>query len=210
MLKKALEPVKTILSKLKHQIRYRSRAFPSFIDEYKNSWIYWSSSFAGGLFGVLSQPSWRPISTIVVVAVFILPSIGYYWKNQPFGLFCTYRSIDHGSQKPAVGEESNEIATPSGDGFEIDIEIGTKERINNVDLQINTPDEAPIDFVDECGSWDEFDYDSCVYTAQDVGDEQWAVAIYLENLGLNSHCDNYCEIVDLNSGKEVLSVALHE
>jgi hypothetical protein len=49
-----------------------------------------------------------------------------------------------------------------------------------------------------------------VYTAKNVENKNWAITIYLENRGLKKSVSNTCDITDMNSGRELLSIKLHE
>lgn len=201
--------VSSYLTDLSRQLKYRCNEIPPFIEKYKQSWVYWSTSFIGGLFGVLSQSSWRPYSTATLVMIFLIPPVLYYWENQPFAISCTYRSIDHDTGKTNIREESNKVATPSGDGFEIDLEIEINDQIEDLSMAFCPPEGAPITFVDEYGSWDNFDYVEDVYRVEGAEADKWTVAVYLENDGLETTSDESFEVKEMNSGRIIESIDLH-
>ncbi|WP_147301999.1 hypothetical protein [Haloferax sp. Atlit-4N] len=196
---------------LKRDFRGETDRIIAFVDDYRTSTVYWSSSFVGGLLGTASPSSWKPYSTAVVGGIFLLPVFSYYYLKKPFGIYCEYRPVDPEEARVDMFAESNQIVelTQGEETYDIDLKFTSDKHINQVKVRLRPPEGSEIYFVDPVEGVTFNQNDNRLTIKMDGGEEP-VIGVYVQPLKnrLSTSRTHEFRVVEEHSGETIEKVTL--
>lgn len=117
------------------------REIDEFVSFYSSSPVWWLTSLIGTLFAATIGRTNNWVIATVAFLIFVGPAIVYYYRYRPFGLKCTYVSLE------ASDTEENACYPEDGE-YTVTLQMKVGQNITDYRLDVHLPPQVSFDSTD--------------------------------------------------------------
>ena len=179
---------------------------PAFIQDYRESNLYWGSAFVGAIYGSLQTPILN--SPFFVILIFVLPAGWYYQFRGPFGLQCKYMPIDGDTGMIDSLRKKKNIAEFENGECDIPLEIEAGKHLENYSIKFKNPEGTRM-FIDH-GHDKIKDYDpqDDVLTIEGKGKDDISIGVYLDDISYEARHAEPFQVIEPRSDSILTEVTI--
>lgn len=173
--------------------------FPAFVNEYRQSNLYWISALVGAFFG--SSDILSSYSTEILSIIFFVPILGYYLKYQPFGLKCSYSPVDEERGFVDTYLRKKRIAKMENGEAIIKLEVEAGHHLKEYSIGFEEPTDTRIRHAQyQSNKVQEYDDENDVLIVSGEGRDHFTVGIVVEDDGYDKVGSEPFRVRELSTG----------
>ncbi|TKX66219.1 hypothetical protein [Halorubrum sp. GN12_10-3_MGM] len=179
---------------------------PAFIQDYRESNLYWGSAFVGAIYGSIETPILN--SPFLVILIFILPAGWYFQFRGPFGLQCKYQPIDGHTGLIDSFRKKKNIAEFEDDECVLPLEIQAGKHLENYRIKFSNPEGTRM-FIDyRHDKIKNYDSQDDILTIKGKGKDDISIGVYLEDISHEARHAEPFQVIEPRSDNILTEVAI--